>query len=106
MTIDRDETAKLIADNIVPFEKVKKDIWIAFDDKDQYDSAKDELSDMCYENSGSSDVIIYLRKERAKKILSEDLRVSLKKEFTDALCVKFGYNNVKIVEKSIEKRPE
>ena len=39
-------------------------------------------------------------------ILSEDLRVSLKKEFTDALCVKFGYNNVKIVEKSIEKRPE
>ncbi len=106
VTIDRDETAKLIADNIVPFEKVKKDIWIAFDDKDQYDSVKDELSDMCYENSGSSDVIIYLRKERAKKILSEDLRVSLKKEFTDALCVKFGYNNVKIVEKSIEKRPE
>ena len=85
---------------------MRKELWIAFEDKDQYDSLKEELSDMCYENSGSSDVIIYLRKERAGKKLSQDLRVSLKKEFTEALCVKFGYNNIKIVEKSIEKRPE
>ena len=106
ISVDRDESVKLIADNIVPFDKVRKELWIAFEDKDQYDSLKEELSDMCYENSGSSDVIIYLRKERAGKKLSQDLRVSLKKEFTEALCVKFGYNNIKIVEKSIEKRLE
>ncbi len=106
VSIDRDETAKLLADNIVPFEKVKKELWVAFSDKEEYDLHIRELEDMCYENSGSSDVIVYLRREKAAKKLSEDLRISPDKAFTDSLCVKFGYNNIKIVEKSIEKRPD
>ena len=104
VSIDSDETGKLIADNVVEFDELKKEVWIAFSDKAAYAAGETALLDLCFEHAGHSDVIVYLRAERAKKKLSADQRVAVTAELLSALSAQFGEKNVKVVEKGIDPR--
>ena len=48
--------------------------------------------------------MLYLRAERAKKELPPSRSVAVSEELTALLEQEFGAGNVKVVEKSIEKR--
>lgn len=104
VSIDSDESGKLIADNVVEFDKLKKEIWIAFSDLAEYEKKREALEDICYEHTGLSDVIVYLRAERAKKKLPADRRVFAEPLLLSELSEQFGEKNVKVVEKALEKR--
>ena len=56
------------------------------------------------ESDGNDRVVIWLKKERAKKILPPNWSVCANRELTELLSDKFGAGNVKVVEKSIENR--
>ena len=102
VSIDSDETGKLIVDNAVEFEKLKKEVWIAFPDREAYARGQTHLLELCFEHTGISDVIVYLRAERARKKLPPDQRVSVSEALLKALRSTFGEKNVKVVEKGID----
>ena len=52
---------------------------------------------------GRSTVVIYLREEKAKKQLPRSRTVQIDKGLLENLYEKYGKDNVKVVEKSIEK---
>jgi len=52
---------------------------------------------------GNDQVIIYLGKEKAKKVLPRNWNVEAKEELLDALRGKLGEKNVKVLEKTIDK---
>ena len=54
-------------------------------------------------SEGSDSVIIYLAKEKAKKVLPANWNVSGGPELVVALSEIVGEKNVKVVEKTIEK---
>ena len=56
------------------------------------------------ESEGNDTVIIYLEKERAKKVLPANRNVSASNELVSVLAEKLGEKNVKVVQKTIEKR--
>lgn len=62
-----------------------------------------ELLEDLKESEGNDSVVIYLEKERAKKVLPSNRNVSASITLLSALIEKLGERNVKLVEKSIEK---
>ena len=99
-----DEPAgKLICQQVIPFSKIPKDLWLQFADLEAYQAAEKQLMDTLMLSDGGDRVIIYLRKEKARKILPSGWNVDASRELLGKLTQFYGEKNVKVVEKTIEK---
>ena len=101
-TISEDDQGKLIASKIVPFSHVPKELWIKF--KDIHEYIKDEASilKMMNANKGKDSLIIYLEKERQKKVFySDDNLINAEGLIESGIEKIYGEDAVKLVEKTI-----
>lgn len=94
-TIGRDEQASVIPDRIVSFDNVKKEIWLALPDISSYESILGKISDISFENPGSCDIVVYLRKEKAMKKLSKEYKCSDSIKTIEAFKKLLGEDSVK-----------
>ena len=93
-----DEPAgKLICQQVIPFSKIPKDLWLQFADLEAYQAAEKQLMDTLMLSDGGDRVIIYLRKEKAKKILPPGWNVDASRELLGKLTQFYGEKNVKVV---------
>ncbi len=101
VSVNRDETASIIADKLVDIRDTKKELWTAFEDIKDYEANKNRLEELCFENGGKAAVIVFLRKERQVKKLGSEYNT----DTSEAVIVKFneafGEDNVKIRETGI-----
>lgn len=95
VSIGRDEAASVIPERIVSFDNTKKEIWIAIPGLSGYEETVRKLSDICFENPGTSDVVIYLRDRRAAKKLDAEYKISDSERAMQELAASFGKENVK-----------
>lgn len=102
-SIGDDPVGKLICERVIPFDAVPKELWLKFPDKETYLSEEAQLFRDLKESEGRDSVIIYLEKERAKKVLPANWNVSASSELVAVLAKKLGEKNVKVVEKKLEK---
>ena len=102
-SIGDDPVGKLICEQVIPFEAVPRELWLQYPDKEAYFSREQELLDLLRGYEGNDQVIIYLGKEKAKKVLPRNWNVEAKEELLDALRGKLGEKNVKVLEKTIDK---
>ena len=99
-----DDTAgKLILEQVTPFDSLPKELWLKFSDKEEYDKKQKEVMEILRTEDGQDTVIIYLEKERAKKILPASWRVCANKPMRERLYPLLGENNVKLVEKGLKR---
>ena len=96
ISINRDESATLIAEKLHDFDHLKSEIWIAFADKADFDARLDQLSDVCFENPGSTELVAYLRREKAMKRLGADFRLNRSNALLRQLKAMFGEESVKL----------
>ena len=94
--------AKLIAEKIILFAKVPKEIWVQFSDKEEYEKREAELLQILKEYKGESEVVLYLRKEKAIKRLPGEFRIDSGEGTRSLLMEKFGTENVKEKTKSLK----
>ena len=98
-----DEPAgKLIAERVLAFEEVPAELWIRFEDMEAYLKAESTLTEMLRMSEGPDSVVIYLNKERAKKVLPKNRRVKADKALLSRLEREFGAGNVKTVWKKAD----
>ncbi|MCI8506105.1 MAG: DNA polymerase III subunit alpha [Lachnospiraceae bacterium] len=95
---------KLICEKIVPFDGLPKTLWLQFADKASYFAGEEELMKLIADSDGNDQVGIFLQKERAKKFLGISCSVRADEELLEKLALKYGAENVKVVEKPIENR--
>ena len=95
-SVGRNEHASLAAAAIADINNLRKETWVAFDDIESYKQRANELNDICFEHQGNADVIIYLKKERMRKCLGADYKISADNETLDSLRTAFGEENVRI----------
>ena len=100
--IAEEAQGKLVSDRIVGFNQVPKELWIRYEDKEKYMESLDDLTPFSAGN-GNDRVIIVLNKEKQRKIMYEYCNINDKRDKIDALAAKYGADNVKVIEKSIEK---
>ena len=106
ISAEEEKASKLILEKIVPFETVRRQLWIQFPDMDAYRNQEDNLYRILMDSEGDDEVIIYVRKEKMKKVLPALRNVKADQELLERLAAVFGEKNVKAVEKRIENRAQ
>ena len=101
VSIGDDPVGKLVLEQVVPFSKIPRELWIQFADKEQYVSREKELLETLKTSEGPDRVVIYLGKERAKKMLPVSWNVDATGVLVEELSRKLGEKNVKVVEKPL-----
>lgn len=104
ITVEEDKPAKMICGEIIPFDSIPKDVWIKFPTKDEFLLKEQELYELLSESDGKDQVIVYCEAEKAKKVLPRSRTIHANLEIIQKLKGVYGPDNVKIIEKSIEKR--
>ena len=102
-SIGDDPVGRLICEQVIPFDQVPKDLWLKFTDKAQYDALWPSVSAVLRGSDGNDTVIIYLEKERAKKILPANWHVAASETVLSELMKIIGEKNVKVVEKGLKR---
>ena len=103
VTVEEDKPAKLICSEILPFDELDKDLWIQFETGADYEREERFVLDAVRRYDGRDMVHIYLHKERAHKLLPRSYATRAEGELLEILRDRLGADNVKVVEKSIEK---
>ncbi|MDY2608250.1 MAG: DNA polymerase III subunit alpha [Lachnospiraceae bacterium] len=102
VSIGDDEQGKLICDQIISFDKVPRELWIQFKDKNEYMLKENELLEVIRNSDGNDTLIIYCKADKAKKVFPGNMRINADADMVNQLSGKYGADNVKVVEKSIE----
>ncbi|MFR0848496.1 MAG: DNA polymerase III subunit alpha [Eubacterium sp.] len=103
VTVEEDKPAKLICSEILPFDELDKDLWIQFETRADYEREERFVLDAVRRYDGRDMVHIYLHRERAHKLLPRSYATRAEGELLEILRDRLGADNVKVVEKSIEK---
>ena len=103
VSAEDDRPSKLICEKISSFDQIPRELWIQFAGKEEYENAVHHLYELLRQSDGNDQVVVYLRRERMMKRLPAARSVLIGKELLDSLTNQYGEDNVKVVEKSIEK---
>ena len=103
VSIGDDPVGKLVCEQVVPFEDTPKELWVQFADKEAYQESEQKLLSLLKSSEGKDRVVIYLQKERAKKMLPPSWNVHVTDQLLQGLQHELGEKNVKVVEKGLEK---
>ncbi|NCC44730.1 MAG: DNA polymerase III subunit alpha, partial [Clostridia bacterium] len=104
VSAEDDKPSKLICEKISSFDNIPKELWVQFDGREEYEKQVPRLYELLRESDGNDQVVVYLRRERQMKRLPASRSVQIGEALLDVLTKEYGQDNVKVVEKSIEKR--
>ena len=102
ISAEEDKASKLILEKIVPFAVASKELWIQFADMEEYQRREKDLYRLLMDSEGDDQVVIYVKKEKMKKMLPMSRNVRANEELLEKLYREFGEKNVKAVQKRIE----
>ncbi|MDO4620530.1 MAG: DNA polymerase III subunit alpha [Lachnospiraceae bacterium] len=70
VSAEDDKASKLICERMYPFEEVPRELWIAFDSKETFMNAEQELTGLLDESEGIDEVMVFLRDTRQYRKLA------------------------------------
>ncbi len=103
VSTEDDRPSKLICERVQAFEDVPRELWIQFADLETFQNGEQALHDILRTSDGRDRVMIYLKKQRAVKRLTGNWDIHIDEDLVAKIGSRFGAENVKVVEKSIEK---
>lgn len=101
--VEEDKPAKVLCASIIPFDQVPVQLWLQFADKQAYNEQYPQVERLLAVSDGTDRVSIYLAKEKAVKHLPLSMTVRADASLLAKLEQAMGKENVKVVEKRIEK---
>ena len=103
VSLGDEPVGKLVCEQVIPFDAVPRQLWLQFEDMAGYQAAEAELMELLKSSEGNDQVVIYLKKERAKKKLPPNWNVMADAGLLNRLYCKVGEKNVKVVEMTLDK---
>lgn len=103
-TVEEDKPAKLICSRIIPFDELDQSLWLQFETKERYREEEPWIFETLAGYDGKDEVNIYVSGDRATKKLPGSHSTKVCRELLEKLYDRFGQENVKVVQKSIEKK--
>lgn len=102
--VEEDKNGKLICERIYAFDDTKRELWLQFETKEQFEEKEQQIYNMLHDSDGNDEVIVYISALKAMKKLGKNHNIRVNSEIVNNLTNILGENNVKVVEKSIEKK--
>ena len=103
VSLGDEPVGKLVCEQVIPFDAVPRQLWLQFEDMAGYQATEAELMELLKSSEGNDQVVIYLKKERAKKKLPPNWNVMADAGLLNRLYCKVGEKNVKVVEMALDK---
>jgi DNA polymerase-3 subunit alpha len=103
VSIGDDPVGKLRLNKMITFDELPRELWLQFADKEAYTAGESRVLDVLRSAEGDDSVVIWLAKERAKKVLPANWRVQADAELIRRLGEILGEKNVKLVEKGLKR---
>ena len=103
VSLGDEPVGKLVCEQVIPFDAVPRQLWLQFEDMAGYQATEAELMELLKSSEGNDQVVIYLKKERAKKMLPPNWNVMADAGLLNRLYCKVGEKNVKVVEMTLDK---
>ena len=106
VNVEEDKNGKLICEQMYSFEDTKRELWLQFPTKEEYEAKEKQVYEILHDSDGNDAVVIYISSIKAMKRLPESQNICADQEIVNNLTNFLGKNNVKVVEKSIEKKAQ
>ena len=106
VSTEEEKNGKLICEKIYSFDETKKELWLQFETKTDYEDKEEKLFQMMKNSDGSDSVVIYISGAKLIKRLPPSQNIGVSSEIVNNLTNFLGENNVKVVEKNIEKNAQ
>jgi DNA polymerase-3 subunit alpha len=103
-TVEDEQNGKIICDRMVPFDDLPREVWLKFETKEAFVEKEQMLQDMLQDANGADEICIYVEQPKAVKKMGKQWRIRADFDILNRLSSVLGEKNVKVVEKSIEKR--
>ncbi|WOO35176.1 DNA polymerase III subunit alpha [Anaerocolumna sp. AGMB13020] len=103
ITVEEEKAAKIICQEVIPFDHNPKEVWIKYKDKESFVQDEQSLYEILRQYDGNDQVKIYLECEKAIKQLPKSKSIKAENVLLTKLREIYGEPNVKVVEMSIEK---
>ncbi len=101
--VEDDKNGRLVCEAVYSFAEAKSELWLQFADRGAYEQKETKLFELLHDSDGADSVVIYLAAEKAMKRLGNQYNIQIQPEIVNILTNFLGKNNVKVVEKNIEK---
>lgn len=102
--VEEDKNGKLICERIYSFDDTKRELWLQFRAKEEFEEREQQIYSMLHDSDGKDAVVIYISSIKAIKRLGGNHNIRINEEIVNNLTNFLGEKNVKVVEKSIEKK--
>ena len=102
--VEEDKNGKIICEQIYSFDDTRRELWLQFETKEAFEAAEQQIYGMLHDSDGKDTVVIYISSIKAMKKLPESQNVCADSVLVNNLTNFLGKNNVKVVEKNIEKK--
>lgn len=100
--VEEEKNGKVICEKVYSFDDAKRELWIQFADKGEFEAKEQTLYQMLASSDGEDSVVIYISAEKAMKRLPPSRNICVSEALKKSLIDVFGEKNVKVVEKAIE----
>lgn len=103
-SVEENAPSKILCSKITGFDEIPVDLWIKFDNMEEYIQSKDTLMDILRVSDGRDTVKIYIKDEKMLKVLPPGMSVNADKKLVEKLADVFGSDNVRTAEKKSRRR--
>ena len=104
VSVEEERASKVICESMYSFKDAPRELWLQFETKESFLSCERELYEDLKEADGKDSVVIYIKSPKAIKRLGASKSIRISQDLLARLYEKYGKDNVKVVEKSIEKQ--
>lgn len=102
VSIGDDPVGKLRLNKMITFDELPRELWLQFADKAAFDAGQSQVLDLLRTSEGTDTVVIWLAKERGKKVLPANWRVKADSDLMGRLSLLLGEKNVRLVERGLK----
>lgn len=104
--VEEDKNGKIICEQIYSFDDTRRELWLQFATKEEFEEKEKKVYAMLHDSDGKDTVVLYISSIKAMKKLPASQNIRVNPELVNNLTNFLGENNVKVVEKSIEKKAQ
>lgn len=106
VSTEEEKNGKLICEKIYSFDDTKKELWLQFATKEEYEQKQEKVMELLASSDGTERVVIYISQGKLMKRLPQNWSIAASAETVNRFTNFLGEKNVKVVEKSIENLPK
>ncbi len=102
VSLSEDAQGKLICERVVAFSQIPNEIWIRFEDKEEYEKNESRVYSAIENSDGHDRIVIFCQAQKAIKRLPAIYNVSGDARLIHRLESDFGPENIKIVQNALK----